>query len=378
MNPLVCPAFEVKQPIGTFYVTRMSSLELIYITFADIRRIQHEDSDIERVFGIQRPLSQGRVREIQQYVNTLDAAFPSSIILSINSLEGDKSNPKDRNISYTDGHLKIKYDQNVAKILDGQHRIEGLKGLEAKNAPFNVIVTIFVDADIEQQAMIFSTINKSQTKVNKSLVYDLFDYAKSRSPEKLGHNIAILFNRKEGSPFKDRIKILGTADDVSMETITQANFVESLLKHITDNPMRDRDFIKRNPGKALPPIAANDSTRFVLRGLFAESEDAKIASTILNYFIAVAAKWPEAWNTKEEGLILNKSTGFIALMRLIRPIYISKKCPNEAISQREYTALLAPITLVDSDFNKEKFIPGSSGQGLLYNTLLAQAKLSPP
>src|SRR6202023_2453792 len=113
-----------------------------------------------------------------------------------------------RNVYYNaeTKRLEIRRDERVAKVLDGQHRIEGLRALLSENRPFELVITIFVDADIEEQALIFATINKTQTKVSKSLVYDLFELAKSRSPQKTCHNIAMLLNQQEGSPFKDRIK----------------------------------------------------------------------------------------------------------------------------------------------------------------------------
>ena len=230
-NPIICNCFEVEQPVGAFYMARMSYRDLINITFADIRRIEREDSDVERVLGIQRPLSNTRVREIGAYVNTMDANFPTSIIIAIDSFgnewqeEEEKSNNENdeqedkklQNILYNKSTrmLEIRRDKGVAKILDGQHRIAGLKLLDPKNEPFDLPVTIFVDADIEQQALIFATINKTQTKVNKSLVYDLYELAKNRSPEKTCHNIAIVLNHKQDSPFHDKIRILGAADDAT-------------------------------------------------------------------------------------------------------------------------------------------------------------------
>jgi DGQHR domain-containing protein len=184
-----CYCFEVEQPVGSFYMARISCRDLIYITFADIRRIEREESDVEKVLGIQRPLSKSRVKEIGAYVNTIDANFPTSIILAIDSFADEQPEEQEgreaetarrdaqgriRNVYFNKGTrmLEIRRGENVAKILDGQHRIAGLKALDPKNEPFDLPVTIFIDADIEQQALIFATINKTQTKVSKSLVYD--------------------------------------------------------------------------------------------------------------------------------------------------------------------------------------------------------------
>ena len=72
--------------------------------------------------------------------------------------------------------------RQIARVLDGQHRIAGLSEYSGEN--FDLDVTVFVGIDIAQQAQIFSTVNLEQTKVNKSLAYDLFALAASRSPQK--------------------------------------------------------------------------------------------------------------------------------------------------------------------------------------------------
>ena len=383
-NSINCPCFEVKQPVGSFYLARISWRDLIEITFADIRRIEKEESDVERVLGIQRPLSNSRVREIGAYVNTIDANFPTSIILAIDSFGIEEDEKKeDQNISKTDVQeenkiqniffnkstrmLELRRGANVAKILDGQHRIAGLKLLDPKNEPFELPVTIFVDADIEQQALIFATINKTQTKVNKSLVYDLYELAKNRSPEKTCHNIAIVLNHKHDSPFHDKIRILGAADDAARETLTQATFVEALLKYISDQPMKDRDYLKRNPGKKLPEIDLVKKRQLFLHDWMRNEEDAKIAKLVMNYFIAVQKRWPTAWNANMNyGLVLNRTTGYLGLMKFFKDACAYLTIEPQIPTVEQFLNLFEKVTLDDNDFTKERFIPGTTGQNVLY------------
>lgn len=360
----------VKQPIGEFYIGVISWIDLNKISYADQRRIEKGDTDIEYHFGIQRRLSDKRVREIGEYVNYLDATFPTSIILSIDSydFENDIKNVELTNISegeYTIPILKIRNDKNIAKIIDGQHRIAGLKNLK-ENINFELNVTIYIDMDIEDQAMVFATINKSHTKVNKSLVYDLFEFAKSRSPQKTCHTIAKYLNKKDGSPFINKIKMLGNAED-PLETITQATFVESLLKYISKNPKSDRDRLKR--GKKIKLLTDKEIETRPFQNFFANEADGKIARIIWNYFNAVKEKWPTAWNEVDRGNILNRSTGFIALMRFLRDAYNSFGKANEMISIEDFSLIFGKMDLRDKDFNPETFIPGSGGQVALYNKL---------
>ncbi len=369
---------EVKQPIGTFYVGAIKWNDLLYISHSDIRRIEREEkSEIESYFGIQRELSQRRLKDIANYVTFLDATFPSSIVLAISSTsmigqDEDVSNVVFDTKSKT---LKIRRDVSVAHIIDGQHRVFGIKEaidqklVRGQNFTFELIVTIFVDMDLDNQSMVFSTINKAQTKVNKSLVYDLFDLAKTKSPQRCAHNITRLLNESEGSPFKDKIKMLGKADDPLRETITQATLVESMLEYISVNPMADRDALKR--GKKLDRIyMSQDMNKLFFRNWFIDDEDSKIADVMWNYFGAVKEIWPNAWHNT----ILSKSTGVIALMKFLKPIVI-KLGTDKVISQKEFYDVLGKIGLRYEDFNTQNYVPGAMGSSKLYKDLLSKSGL---
>src|SRR3972149_6904344 len=78
---------EVTQPIGTFYVGVMKSSDLVKVAYADVRRIEGERREVETYLGIERPLSRKRVAELKEYVSTLDAAFPSSVIVAVKSVD---------------------------------------------------------------------------------------------------------------------------------------------------------------------------------------------------------------------------------------------------------------------------------------------------
>lgn len=385
------PYIEVKQPIGSFYLTRLSWQDLLEIAEADIRKIEAENkqnNSFDSYLGIQREVAEVRVKEIAEYVTTFDATFPTSIILSISSKEYSSNGKKIMlqnyddldsvesynevvNLDITPSVLRIRRSKAIANVLDGQHRIEGLKRAY-KNAgllfddvsDFELNVTIFVDLDIDDQAQIFSVINKAQTKVNKSLVYDLYEYSKSRSPQKTAHDIVRLLNRMDDSPFYKKIKILGKAVDKGVETIAQATFVELILGCISQNPMLDRDNLKKN--KKLSKDY--DKNKYVFRGYFIDGKDELILKVLWNYFSAVKIVWPNSWDEVGSGNILNKSTGLISLMRLLRLIYV--KCSFDAnVGVEKYTNLLRLTGLKDDQFIVDNYIPGSSGHSKLFNDL---------
>lgn len=86
-NYIVTKALEVVQPIGTFYVCTLSYSDIINISYTDVRRLEGNNREVEEYIGIQRELSPKRVREIEKYVNLVDASFPNTLILSIASVQ---------------------------------------------------------------------------------------------------------------------------------------------------------------------------------------------------------------------------------------------------------------------------------------------------
>jgi DGQHR domain-containing protein len=359
-----CPCITVKQPIGTFFVVSISADDLLAISYADIRR--PEGRDIERYIGIQRDLSHGRVSEIRQYVTTLDACFPSSIILSVSEVDAEYDSEKKL--------LRLRRADNVAKIIYGQHRIAGLEAYGGTE--FELNVTVFVDMDIEDQAMVFATINIKQTKVSKSLAYDLFEFAERPSPQKTGHNIAKLLNFREGSPFRNRIKILGKAqgDNPEMQVLTQATVVDRILKYISRDPMDDQDQIKRGISLRWDP---KDRDRLIFRGRFIDGKDAEIAKIVWNYFSSIADRWPQAWSELERGQVLARTTGFAAFMRALRPLWVAMGSPTTIPGVSDFRSYLDRVQLVDADFTTENFKPGSTGEGELVRRIVAQMNLEP-
>lgn len=362
-NDIVFQCIEVRQPIGTYYVGAMEARDLILISYADMRKIKEGKArDIEEFSGIQRPLSPHRVAELKQYVRTVDASFPTSIILHIPSIHAE----------YTaSGAMRVSRDRSIARIIDGQHRIAGLE--DYSGPPFELNVTVFIDMDMEDQALLFATINLKQTKVNKSLAYDLYDFAQTRSPQKTSHNIARLLNAKPGSPFHHKIKILGAATKGRDETLTQATFIDRLLPYITEDAMKDRDLLKR--GEPLPKTSPADQRRLIFREFFREDQDAHIAAVVWNYFAAVAARWPNPWNERTRGMVLNRTTGFAALMRFLRDAYLSISTPGDVTDEAAFRGIFDRMPLSAESFTAERYLPGTTGEAQLYRDLLAAAQL---
>lgn len=357
----------VNQPIGAFYIASIPYKDVIDVTYADVRRI-HGERGFETYLGIQRPLNDKKTKKLAEYTNFADSSFPTAVILSIPAAcaSFDESSGQMTLEPYAseDGNDSIAYGE-IAKVLDGQHRIDGLKGCTQEE--FDITVSIFVDIDVDTEAQLFSTVNLMQTKVNKSLVYDLFDLSKTRSPQKLCHTIAVELDSNERSPLYKRIKRLGVATKENHpSSITQAAFVQSLLKHISREELKDRDRYMR--GKK-PVFEEKDSKRLIFRKFLINERDFELTDILWNYFSAISGRWPIAWNTEDAGFMLAKTNGFMALMRFLKDIYVNEDRIGDVLPEGFFTHIFSQIDLDDSEFTIDNYKPGSSGEGALYRKL---------
>ena len=367
-------AIRVRQPLGEFLIASIPSKQLWEISYFDVRRML-KDRDIETYLGIQRPLNPDRVNELQAYVRTVDACFPTAVILAIESrcasFDENSNTLTIKNVPYPEDGSDPVYFRNIAKVLDGQHRIAGL--FDYPKDDFEINVSIFIDIDIEDQAYIFSTVNLAQTKVNRSLAYDLSELAKTRSPQKTCHNVAVALDQVANSPLFHRIKRLGTATPGRREeTLTQATFVESLMPFVSASPTVDRDILKRGNKLTLTDAEVE---RHPLRPFFVAGNDTKIADVLFRYFSAVKSRWPEAWASKEKGMILNRTNGFRALMRALLVICRKLNPHVRFPEQSDFDKLLAMVDIEDDGFTVDTFSPGTSGESLLFRKLVDDIEL---
>ena len=351
---------EIEQPIGRFYFGTMNHADLVRISYADRRRINAERRDVETYLGIERPLRRDRIGELREYVNTVDATFPSPIILAISEIDTDRDPDA--------GLMLIRNSENVAKILDGQHRIAGLEGFQGET--FEVLVTIFLEMDIEYQAMIFATINLEQTKVNKSLAYDLYAYATTRSPQKTCHNIVRFLNSREDSPFFKKIKVLGIAGDKT-ETISQALFIDSMLPLISTNPARDRDALRR--GRGLQLTMPGEVQSLIFRNQFIEEKDGEIARVLWKYFNAVEKKWGEYWTDIIPRHVLNRTTGFRGLMQFLPFAFVAAGGLRINPAEVDFDEIFSNVNIEGNDITPENYPPGTTGAARFRDHLKAHA-----
>lgn len=374
---------KVKQPIGEFFIGAIDAKALLEITTVDVRAFGKGQGGT--IDGIQRELSKSRLKDLSQYVNLEYATFPTSVILAIDDrcitlkeVEGCDGFYQLEVSAYdgSEGDAPIPLDAS-AFVIDGQHRLAGLKDRDPEKKPFQVNVSIFVGADTSDQAEIFSRVNLAQTKVNKSLTYDLLEYAKEMSPQKVAHDIVVALNADtrepktdEHGPFFEKIKRLGVrTPDVDGETLAQATVVNGLLRYLPQNQEKERSksifgFSNRSE--------KNENWRDrIFVDFYRNGDDTSIFLIVSNYFEAVADKWPDAWNDPKEGQILSRTTGFNALIRFLKDAYLHiVKDEPRVVEKSEFATLFDRIHIKQEDLNKDVYVPGSTGQGVLYKHLV--------
>lgn len=287
------PYFEVTQPIGTFYLSVMKASDVINISESKVRTIEDEKA-------VQRDDSPERINAIADYCRDPDATFPTAVIISVYS---------QKFLGMSENYLEFEDNTIVGEIIDGQHRILGLKksGLSDR---FDLPVVFMFDLDDYQRGYVFSIINSKQKNVPISRIYDLFALNPYRSPYKTCHDIVKTLNRDENSPFFNRIKMLGKKElGQENASLSQAAFINYLVPLISKKPEKDAIDIKTG-------IMLEHDENLPFRKYFINEQDDIILKILLNYFGAIQEVFEEQWEQPQK-YILSKPIGYGALIKTL-------------------------------------------------------------
>ena len=110
--------------------------------------------------------------------------------------------------------------------------------------------------------------------------------------------------------------------------------------------------------------------------MFIREEDARIARVLWNYFSAVQERWPNAWNLKQKGMILNRTTGYRALMQFLPLVILSLDLIDKVPEVALFREIFDKVRLDDNDLNTEEFKPGTSGQAKLRDVFELHTRIS--
>ena len=350
---------------------------------------------------VQRKIDKSRVEKIADFlINDETATFPTNVVLGIpqNMIESQSlSNEGIISLVFKDKVVeevvKAKcgdtYADIYVSIIDGQHRIRGievaidrLRALIDKSGNDKVqywqdkltnllnielVVSCFIDKTLEYQAMIFSTINRTQQRVSQNLVYSLFGLSTADSPYKTALEIVLALNGHPKSPFYKRIKLYGgNYDKTDSPPLSQATMVKSIVALISSS-LRESENDKYRERKELRTWKSTKSLPFRL--FYANDEDSKIADCMFFFFSSIRNAFPNQWNYNGQSKptnILQSTVGYEALMKIL--VDILDRAEFKQFSEGCFGCYIDKIKGLDVE-NTIHFPMSTSGKKIFYNSM---------
>ena len=362
---LIDQLIEIEQPLGKFLVAKVKASDLLKISYRDERTFNKDLSDY---FGTQRGLKQQKINSIKKFLNTRDATFPNTIIGALSNSELYDYDSKNK-------ILKVKIsnvaEEKAFQVIDGQHRLWAFEK-EDLASDFELIVTLFLDADVEDQAYIFSIINTTQSRLDPSLATDLTELSKITTPENSVHSIAKKFNTKEGGPWVKSIKMIGKKDLASQNgIISQYSFNKSILNYVYDKKESSniRNILIDNDNNRTKLKKINiDEKKYIFWKYYINSDELSLYIILNTYFNAVKNKFNNEW--LNPNYILCKTSGYAAIMSLFKDIYTLASNYEDLKNIDFYKTILdRDLKLEPIDFSNAKYPAGKTGEKGLYDEL---------
>lgn len=382
-NYLELNALKVNQPLGSFFVVSIPAENLLDVTFSEPMKYIDNKGNVQ---GSQRVKDEKRLKEIATYIETVEMAFPNSIILSANYNQFGllKENNQDRwRIESTDnGAFKLIIPKKIklAAVIDGQHRLNAFEFIKDKTKlkEIELLCSIYFDLPNSYQAFLFATINSNQKKVDRSLALEQFGYnvddepAKSWTPEKF----AVFLSRKLNTDFENsklykHIKVAPlNVDKLFIENIQEswvvstATIVDGITSLISTNPKRDRVLMQQKnwlSGRSRELISEIKDPS-PLRNLFLDLYDQKIYNIITDYLKAVDEFY---WQKAPKNSYIIKTVGIQALFDVLKGILKSVNINSE--SNIDFKKILNNTETLD--FSDRFFQSSGIGRSRIRNTI---------
>jgi len=405
------PVIQNKQD---FIVAKFSISQIEKFTRYTRRLIVNYDENDEPIYNnqIQRFIEDHRVELIADFLTKdPNASFPTNIVLHIpkQAIEKQKED--------SDGNIEITLKEKVFKerekekghifitIIDGQHRIKGIevaiarllteiddlvktlkggsnKELEAK-LEFNqerlkdlneiqLVVSFFIDKPLEYQAMIFSTINRTQKRVSPDLVSSLFGLDSHPTPQRTALQVALTLNGHPKSPFYKRIKLYGGEyTDNDSPPLSQATLVRSIVALISEN-LRQSELDRYKKRQELHQRSLSSDKFLPFRKYYSNDKDKMISDIMHFYFSAVRDIFKDKnnvsfWNFPDDSNypqnIFHTTVGYDSLLKIL--VDILRKNQDEEYSIGFFKNILKKANNLDiADYTRYSF--NNRGKRILY------------
>lgn len=391
--------FPVIQNGQDFIIGKAAIRDILRYTRYTERLIIGYDEEEKPIYNkhVQRSVEPSRVNKIADFlINDPEATFPTNIVLGLPINIIEKQEKYDDIIEITLSNFVLEQIQRAKEgdenadiyvtIIDGQHRIRGIeiaierleKEIE-KNGDeklqrklsdllnIELVVSYFIDRSLEYQAMIFSTINRTQKRVSQDLVYSLFGLSSDDTPYKTALEVVLALNGHPKSPFYHRIKLYGGNYDKKMSPpLSQATMIKNIVSFICES-LRESENDKYRSRKALHKRFNNKYLPF--REYYANNQDYLISDCLFYYFSAIREVLGQYWDydgiSKPQN-ILQSTVGYEALMHLLSDILRNNPITNFS------TEIFIPYIEKLKDINFadiETFPIATRGKTILYNAI---------
>lgn len=313
------PFVKVSQGKTHFYLTKLDAKTLAEIAYASVRGQDDEQGAVQRI------LSTRRISSIADFATSV-GHFPNSIVLNwIN---------KKQKISIKGDNLQIPIASRSAQLIDGQHRVEGLRAAMEKDASISKLdipVAIYQNLSTAECANIFLSINTEQKPVPRSLVYDLYGVADAELVDAAAvraRDIAIALNEDEDSPYFGTIKFPGAGRSrggIALSTVVTA------LKGLVE---AKGDFEQRN---------------------IVELETQK--KIIKNFFLALEHAYGERWNEATNAFMYG--AGFIGGTEFLKTKMLAYCQDRKSFTQK---TMQNAFSIAVSDLILQEEVKGKGGK----------------
>lgn len=204
--------------------------------------------------------------------------------------------------------LRVPEIERSAQLIDGQHRVAGLKAAideRAEVGSMSIPVTIYRGLTTSKCADLFLAINTEQKPAPRSLVFDLYGVADEKIIDRdaaRARDIAMALHEESASPYYDLIKLPGT-------------------------PRRKGGIALSTAVSAIKPLVEEKGDLEQVG--ISELETQK--KVVFNFFSAVRSKYGEAWGENSNAFMF--ASGFAAGIDFLRkkmiPYCNSKKSFTE-------------------------------------------------
>ncbi len=202
------------------YIFTMKVKDVLPIYYVAVRGRDEEEGAVQRV------LNKRRIVSIRDFVLSGNMFFNTFILNWV-----DKNYP----VVVDDKKIVITKVSAAAQVIDGQHRLEGLKQayeVDSKVGEKPVLIVLTQNLSTKEAATIFLNINTEQKPVPNSLVYDLFGEIKEKDYYLVrATDIATKLHEDPESPYYQCIRMPGAAQGVGkVDLSTVVNALKQYTK----------------------------------------------------------------------------------------------------------------------------------------------------